>query len=217
MLFDKVFKVDNFQIIDISPEISEATAVYPGDIEFSRRTSLSTKNGDPISLSSILCTLHIGAHADAPIHYHRDGVGISERSLSYYIGPCQVIEVNILPGMRIGVADLKGVQIRTSRVLFKTNSFLNFEKWRTDYNSLSPELIQYLAQHNVCLVGIDTPSVDPDDSKRLEAHNAIYQNNMAILEGLSLKHVEPREYFLVALPLKLRDADASPVRAILLK
>lgn len=216
MLFSK-----NFKIIDISPEVSEKMAVYPGDVAFSRKISLDANLGDNLTLSSVLSTLHIGAHADAPNHYHRDGVGISNRSLSYYLGPCQVIEVNVKLGERISVADLNEKKVNKKnivapRVLFKTNSFLDFNKWCSDYNSLSPELIHYLKQHNVCLVGIDTPSIDPDDSKNLESHNAIYKNDMAILEGLSLKHVAEGEYFLVALPLKLRDADASPVRAVLL-
>ena len=65
------------------------------------------------------------------------------------------------------------------------------------------------------LVGIDTPSVDPETSKTLEAHNACRIANMRILENLVLAHVEPGDYELIALPLKFENLDASPVRAVL--
>ena len=64
-------------------------------------------------------------------------------------------------------------------------------------------------------IGIDTPSVDPGSSQTLEAHQSIAKNNMAILEGLDLSAVTEGLYELIALPLKLKGADASPVRAVL--
>jgi arylformamidase len=65
-------------------------------------------------------------------------------------------------------------------------------------------------------VGIDTPSIDPANSKALETHNRVFENNFSVLEGLDLKNVPTGEYQLIALPLKLMSAEASPVRAILL-
>jgi arylformamidase len=64
-------------------------------------------------------------------------------------------------------------------------------------------------------VGIDTPSVDPMTSKALEAHNAVADHDMAVLEGVVLDAVPPGLYTLVALPLRIEGADASPVRAVL--
>ena len=87
----------------------------------------------------------------------------------------------------------------------------------TDFNSLSPELIEFLVQHEVCLVGIDTPSVDPFSSKALESHKSIAKHDLAILEGLVLDSVPEGLYQLMAFPLKLAQADAAPVRAVLKK
>jgi len=207
---------DGRTLYDISPVISENTAVFPGDEPFSRNTSLSFANKNHLTLSSIKTSVHIGAHTDAPNHYHSAGEGIESRSLNYYLGSCQVVEVQVAPGARIGLKDLGGKDIDASRVLFKTNSFPNPNQWNDDFNSLEPELITWMSQKGVKLVGIDTPSIDPVASKKLESHQRIYENNMAILEGIVLKHVPSGTYELVALPLSLKDADASPVRAVLI-
>lgn len=203
------------RIYDISPPISRETAVYPGDQPFERKVSLDFRKGDNLVLSSVSTTLHVGAHADAPSHYHPKGVGIDERDLTPYMGVVQVISVRIGQKERIHPEHLK-VPIQAKRVIFETNSFPNPNQWRDDFNSLSPELVHFLADQGVVLIGIDTPSVDPSDSKRLESHQAIYERNLSILEGLDLREVPQGSYKLIALPLNLKGADSSPVRAILM-
>lgn len=204
------------KIIDISPTISPSIAVFPGDVAFTRSVSLDFQKGDHLTLSSITATLHLGAHADATNHYHRDGKGIAARDLNLYYGKCQVIRVKIKSGARIFPADLEKIKITAPRILFCTNSFPNPDSWNSDFNSLSPELVAFLAKKKVKLIGVDTPSVDPENSKNLESHNAIYKHKLAILEGLVLKHVKTGIYTLIALPLKIQNADASPVRAVLI-
>lgn len=203
------------KFIEISPELSNKTAIFPGDTAFSRNVIMSFSRGDHFELSAIQTTLHIGAHADAPSHYHQNGETIDLRSPHYYIGNCQVIEVKTKMGARIFPKDFEGIEIVSKRILFKTNSFLNPELWNNDFMSLSPQLIEYLKEKEVILVGIDTPSVDPATEKDLTSHHALYKNNMAVLEGIILEHVTPGEYYLIAIPLRLKGADASPVRALL--
>lgn len=202
---------------DISPEISERSAAFPGDTPFSRKIAQSFEKNDSLLLSSIQLSPHLGAHADAPSHYHPKGMGIAERDLHYYFGPCQVISVWVPRGERILPQHIAGIPIIAQRVLFKTGSFPSPETWNGDFNSFSPELIDELAQKGVILVGLDTPSVDLAADQELLSHQAVWRNNLAILEGLVLQDVPDGEYFLVALPLRIRDADASPVRAILVK
>jgi len=199
---------------DISPLISEQIAVFPGDCVFRRNVSMEIHK-DHLELSSIQTTLHLGAHADAPVHYHEDGCDIAARDLDFYIGACQVITI-ITAAKRIMPSDLSHLEIKAPRVLFRTLSFANPNQWNDNFTALSPELIHYLSAKGVILVGIDTPSVDPATSKKLESHQAIYQNDMAILEGLVLTEVPDACYQLIALPLKIKGGDASPVRAILL-
>jgi arylformamidase len=204
------------EYIDISPVISENIAVFPGDSPFRRKVALEYAKGDHLVLSEIRSTVHLGAHADAPSHYHPDGESIDRRDLSPYMGTCQVVSVKVPRGARITAKDLGATGIQASRVLIKTGSFPDPEKWNSDFNSLSPELIEELASKGVALVGVDTPSVDPETSKGLESHQAIFRSKMAILEGLVLEEVADGFYTLIALPLRIKDADASPVRAILL-
>ena len=202
--------------IDISPEVSERSAVFPGDVPYTRKVSLGFHKGDHLGLSHIETTVHVGAHADAPSHYHPQGQSIAERSLDYYLGPCQVVSAKAAPGARLTPNDLRG-EIKAPRVLFKTGSWPDPDRWNDDFNSLSPQLIAALADRGVTLVGIDTPSIDPHDSKKLESHQAVFARDMAVLEGLTLAAAPDGLYELVALPLKLRGADAAPVRAVLLK
>lgn len=201
-------------IFDISPKISSKLGVWENDIPFSQSILCDMETGDNLTLSSINTTLHIGAHADAPKHYNKNGMDISNRDLSYYIGECQVVHIKIEKGERIKIIHLEGKNICAERVLFKTDSFLPYQ-WNNDFCAFSAELIQFLSRMEVKLVGIDTPSVDLFYDKSLEAHSEIYKYDMAILEGVVLDHVNEGKYELIALPLNIENADASPVRAIL--
>ncbi len=204
-------------LIDISPVISSATAVWPGDVPFSRAVALDMQKGDNLTLSAITTTLHIGAHADAPSHYARHGEAIGERDLELYYGPCEVIRVAVGRGERITPAHLRGARLATPRVLLHTGTFPDPNHFNTDFASLSPELVDELAERGVRLIGIDTPSVDLFADRDLLAHNAVQRHGMAVLETIVLDHVAPGAYTLIALPLKLADGDASPVRAALLR
>jgi len=201
-------------LIDISPLISPRTAVWPGDRAFSREISLAIERGDNIDLSAINTTVHVGAHADAPSHYSSEGATIDQVPLAPYYGACQVMEISVEPGGRILPEDLP-TKIDAPRLLLKTGSFPDPEEFNADFASLSPELVDYLAEHGVRLVGIDTPSVDPFADQELLAHQALRRHAMANLEGLVLAAVTPGRYTLIALPLRIEGADASPVRAAL--
>ena len=201
--------------IDISPPIDSSIHVWPGDTPFAHSINLDIKAGANITLSEIHTTVHVGAHADAPAHYVRDGMDIASRRLEFYIGRCVVLRVPVRRGERVIVEHLDGKVLSAPRVLLRTGTFPNPRKWNNDFAYLSPALVEHLYQHGVMLVGIDTPSVDAFDSKTLEAHQVFAHNDMAMLEGLMLDHVEEGEYELIAPPLPLVGADASPVRAVL--
>ncbi len=197
--------------------INSQIAVFPGDTPFQEEFLLDMKHGHNLTLSKITTTVHLGAHTDAPNHYSAQGASIETRSLNYYFGSAQVIEVHCARGTRIRVQDIQHKAIKATRILFKTKSFPDPYNWNSDFVALSAELVEYLSSKNVKLVGIDTPSIDPAEDKALESHKAIYKHDMAILEGIVLDHVNEGLYQLIALPLKIQAADATPVRAILIK
>ncbi len=208
--------MSNPTIIDISPVVSTSLAVWPGDTPFSQKFAMRIDEGAHLELSSIQSTVHLGAHCDAPSHYIAGGQGIDQRDLSYYHGKCQIISVSIPRGKRIYPKDIP-VKLEAPRVLFKTLSYPDPNHFNTDFNSLSPEVVQYAHEQNVVLIGLDTPSVDPFSSKKLESHKMIADYDMAILEGVVLAHVPDGIYTLIAFPLRIAGADASPVRAVLLQ
>lgn len=210
------------EYIDISPVISERLGVFPGDIPFSRDKLLDFADGHNLRLAGVRTTLHLGAHADGPSHYSSTGVGIGERSLSLYMGRCLVIEAKAPRGARIAREHLVEpwrdlASWPAERILVRTGSFPDPNAWNSDFNSLDPALIEEWARAGVRLIGIDTPSIDPEASKDLPSHQMVARHDLAILEGLVLDQASEGLYTLFALPLRIEGADASPVRAVLFR
>jgi arylformamidase len=201
-------------IYDITPPITDALEVWPSDTPPSREVLLDMKRGANITLSTLRTTVHLGAHVDGPNHYGREAPGIDARPLDDYLGPCQVIRVDIPRLGRISPSILPD-RLLAERVLFATGTYPDPNHFNTDFAAFSPDLVHELRDRGVRLVGIDTPSVDLFDCTELPAHRACLGRNMAILEGVVLQGVPEGVYELIALPLRLVGFDASPVRAIL--
>ncbi len=201
-------------IYDITPPITQDLAVWPGDTPPTREVLCDIAQGDNITLSTLRATVHLGAHADAPIHYKNGAQTIDERAIERYIGLAQLISVRAKPGERFGMNTLSA-RPRASRVLLRTNTYPDPVRFNEDFAAPEPALLHELADAGVVTVGVDTPSVDLYTSKDLPSHAACAERDLAILEGLVLQDVADGMYELIALPLKLVGFDASPVRAIL--
>lgn len=200
-------------VYDLSPPLSPALAVWPGDTPLSREVLQDLARGDSVTLSTLRATAHLGAHADAPSHYAEGAPAIDSRSLDFYLGECQVMRVGVRRGELVRPEALSAVE--TPRVLIHTGTCPDPGVFPRDFAALAPELIDFLHARGVRLVGTDAPSVDPADSKTLDAHRRCLACDMAILEGLALDPVPEGRYELIALPLRLVGFDASPVRAVL--
>lgn len=201
-------------LIDISPVISPRISVWPGDTPYTSKKLSRLADGGGIDLGSLHTTYHVGAHTDAPQHYRLGGRDASQLPLEAYHGPCEVVDVRATRAERFGLEDL-AKQPTAPRVLFKTGTFPDPHAWNDDFAAPEPELIDRLGARGVVLVGFDTPSTDLFHSKGLPAHQMLFKHGMMNLEGLVLSHVPAGHYTLMALPLPLEDADASPVRAVL--
>lgn len=200
-------------IWDISPPLYNNMPVWPNDTPFAAQSTWTMSADCPVAVSKISLSTHTGAHCDAPAHYDVAGKTIDQVDLATYIGACRVIDVvgvrHILPSHITPFLDAC-----PPRVLFKTYAIAPTH-WDDNFASINPATITLLALHGVTLIGIDTPSLDPQQSKTMDAHHAVRACNMAILEGIILNNIPAADYELIALPLKLKDLDASPVRAIL--
>jgi len=200
-------------IWDISPLVDEHTAVWPGDTPFEPTQNLSLEAGDPVNLSDVRLSCHTGAHADAPSHTAIGGAGIDQLPLEPYLGPCTLLDVRPDDGA-IRPTDLPAGGLR-QRVLFRTRDRQDRRVFPSEFTALTVELVDWLAQRGVLLVGLDSPSVDLFDSKTLPVHNVLWRHHILNLECLALADVPSGDYELIALPLRLGGRDASPVRAVL--
>jgi arylformamidase len=204
------------QLWDISPPLHAASPVFPGDARYEQRWAATLGPGCPVNVSTITLSPHTGAHADAPLHYDPAGATAGELDLGPFLGPCRVIHA-------IGAAPLvewrhieHAVDARLPpRVLLRTYARMPVDRWDGALAAFAPETIERLAERGVLLVGIDSASIDPADSKTLASHQVIRRRGLRVLENLVLDDVPEGDYELIALPLKLMTADASPVRAVL--
>ena len=201
---------------DISPPVHAGAPVFPGDTPSRQRWAASIGPGCPVNVGELTLSPHVGAHADAPLHYDPDGASIGTVELTPYLGPCRVIHA-IDRGPLIDWVDLAhAIDDRLPpRVLVRTYRRMPIDRWDPALAAFAPEAVERLADLGVRLIGIDTASIDPADSKDLPSHQVIRRREVRVLENLVLDEVDEGDYELIALPLKLVTADASPVRAVL--
>ena len=201
---------------DISPPVHAASPVFPGDARYEQRWAATIAPGCPVNVSTITLSPHTGAHADAPLHYDADGATIGALDLGPFLGHCRVIHaIGVTPLVQWQHLAHAFVERLPPRVLVRTYERMPVAAWDGELAAYAPQTIERLADLGVTLVGIDTASIDPADSKSLDSHQVIRRRGLRVLENLVLDDVPEGDYELIALPLKLITADASPVRAVL--
>ncbi|MEY4505524.1 MAG: Kynurenine formamidase [Pseudomonadota bacterium] len=200
---------------DISPPVYPGAPVFPGDTAYQQHWVASIEPGCPINVSAITLSPHVGAHADAPLHYDPTGAAIGAVDLQTFIGPCRVIHA-MGCGPLVQPEHLAHAMTGLpERVLVRMYTRMPQDRFDIDLPAFAPETIHLLADRGVLLVGTDSASVDPANSKTLDSHQVLRQRGLRVLENLWLDEVPEGDYELIALPLKLTTADASPVRAVL--
>jgi arylformamidase len=200
---------------DISPPVHAGSPVFPGDTAYRQVWSATLGPGCPVNVSAITLSPHVGAHADAPLHYSPDGETAGALALEPYLGHCRVIHA-IGRGPLLQWEHLAhALQNLPPRVLLRCYERMPQARFDPDLPAFAPQTLERLADAGVRLVGIDSASLDPADSKTLPSHQVVRRRGLRVLENLLLDEVPEGDYELIALPLKLSTADASPVRAIL--
>ncbi|MBU6320682.1 MAG: arylformamidase [Alphaproteobacteria bacterium] len=203
------------RIRDISQPLRDRLPVWPGDTPFDLERTWVLSDGCPVNVSRLTLSTHSGAHADAPLHFDAAGAAIADVDLVPYLGPAQLLSVTsgadriatdeVTPYLKPGVR----------RVLLRTFQTFPHDEWPTRFRTPSPALMDALGAAGVRLIGIDGPSLDPEDAKDLVSHQVLGQWGMAVLEGLVFDGITDGLYELIAPPLRITGADASPVRALL--
>lgn len=205
------------KIYDLSVNIYSNMLKWPSDPEIKINPVLSIENGASVNLSIFNMGSHTGTHIDAPYHFNPDGKTVDKLSLYDLIGEALVVEIK---SDIISVNELKNIDLnRYKRILFKTknSSYLRRKEFCTKYTYLDYRAAKKLVRYNVKLVGIDYLSIEKFDSRTHNVHKILTRNNIIILETLKLSKIKPGKYFLVALPLKIKNCDAAPARVVLIK
>ena len=204
------------KIIDISLTLHPNLVVWQGDPKIKFITN-STVERDGIMGSRLQLGVHNGTHIDAPAHFLKDGFGVDKIDPEKLIGECTVLEIG---SEEINSQDLKGKNFKP-RVLFKTKNsqskLLDDPDFHTDYVYLTLDGADYLVEKGVILVGTDYLGIEKKSAPGHPVHTKLLENEVVIVEGLNLVNVEPGNYDLVSLPLRLKDLDGSPARVLLIQ
>jgi arylformamidase len=203
--------------IDVSIPLHNGMVNWPGDAPFHRLETLKIANGDPCNLSQFCSSAHIGTHMDAPRHFLAHGHGMESMPIEAVIGPARVIAIQDSDLIRVRELDQHHLR-PGERILFKTRN--SDHLWKTNdfheqFVHIPQDTAAYLAGLKVRTIGVDYLSVGGYETDSAETHQALLSAGIWLIEGLNLQHVEPGEYQLVCLPLKLVGSDGAPARAVL--
>lgn len=202
------------KIFDISRPVFSGMPVWPGDTDARFDIVVRIAEGAVVNIGALKISIHTGTHVDAPWHYADAGETIDRIAPDVYVGPARVIDARGRDTLSRELFD--GIDLAaTPRVLFRTDAWTDPQAFPREWPVMEDGLPAWLAERGVRLVGFDVPSVDKLDSKTLPVHLACFRANLLILESTDLRAVEPGIYELIALPLRIRGGDGSPVRAVL--
>jgi arylformamidase len=203
--------------IDVSVPLRSGMVHWPDNPPVRIERMLDMESGDAANVSTISLGSHTGTHMDAPIHFVRGGEGIDRMPLDATLGRTRVIGIQDPESVKPEELEPHGIR-RGERVLFKTRN--SSRRWWTqdfieDFVYVSQEAARYLADLGVRTVGVDYLSVGGFFRDGAETHQALLGAGIWVIEGLNLSGIEPGEYELICLPIKVEEGDGAPARAIL--
>jgi arylformamidase len=202
------------KLVDISMPLYNGIPGWPGDTPYSFELAWTKEQSGSVNVGKLEMSAHTGTHIDAPFHFDNEGKRVFDLPIELYLGPATVIDVSGQQEITLNSIREK-INSNTKRILFKTECWGDRTAFPEKIVPILPEIVPFLKECGVGLIGVDMPSVDQIDSKELPAHHTLHAHNIHILEGLVLDQVVEGEYELIALPLPLKEADGSPVRAVL--
>ena len=203
------------KIHDVTVPISEDMIAYPGDPKIRIKQTRKLNENAAYNLRTLTFGSHTGTHIDAPLHLIENGQSVDDLPLEMLIGRARVVEVTAPVITREVLQEFDFTA--DMRLLFKTrNSYLWGQgRFVREYVYLTPDAARHLLKEGIKLVGIDYLSVDKFDAEGLEAHAEFLGAGAIIIEGLNLREIEPGDYEMICLPLKIKDGDGAPARVVL--
>ncbi|HKG20928.1 MAG TPA: cyclase family protein [Blastocatellia bacterium] len=204
------------KIYDVTVPLSKELVIYPGDPPVRiERKNIINKNDSKYNVSRISFGSHTGTHIDPPFHFIEEGITVDNLPLEMLIGRARVVEVT---APRIDEGVLEEFDFTADvRVLFKTrNSYLWSKKtFVEEFVYITPGAARALVNEGIKVVGMDYLSVEKFGAEEPETHLTLLKAGTLIIEGLDLREVEPGDYELICLPLKIKDGDGAPARVVL--
>jgi arylformamidase len=208
-----------FNVHDITAVIHPDIFCWPGEHHlYKHHYARSIDDGDSINVSRISCSMHLGTHVEAPYHKTDNGAKLDEFPLETFMGSAYVIDLTAVEKC-ITLNDINNVDLKGSSIcLIKTRSsrLLDMPSFDTDFIFMDEKSAMYLTDKNIKAVGIDSLGIDPVDNETPHIHNIFLNANILIYEGLDLRDVKEGRYYFIGLPLRVQNAEASPVRAVLI-
>jgi len=208
--------------IDLTLTISESIPSFSGSPK-PQFISWSNLKEDGYNLELLFLSSHTGTHLDAPYHFVKNGLKINQISLDRLIGKAILIKIKKTKNNAITKSDIILFEKKNGKIPNKSSIFF-FTGWQknlqkknyfTENPGLDISAAKYIASKKINLVGIDSPSIDLGNDESFNVHHIFLKNNILIVENLTnLKKISSKEFNFTILPLKLKDATGSPVRAI---
>ncbi len=208
------------KIHDISIPISSTMPTYPGDPAVSIEPVLQIAKGDAANVSRLSFGDHSGTHLDPPVHFIPGGMTVDQLDVNVLYGPARVVDMTHVE-KAITAQDLERAKLpkRAVRILFKTR---NSELWdrsgfQKDFVAFAWDAAQWIVDHGIKLVGIDYLSAESFGASEPKTHRILLGAGVIIVEGLDLRNIAPGNYTLACLPLKIKNGDGGPTRAVLIE
>ena len=205
---------------DISLPISSSSIAWDGLAPSDLKWLARIEDEAAVNVGALDCCLHTGTHADAPLHVRADGLAVDLLDPSIFVGPALVLRTE--SESSIGLQELRGLghdvlrgRPESARILIATPCQYDGSHFPEQIPHLEAEAAEYLIWLGAKLVGVNVPSLDPLDSRKMLAHRLVFDAEGGVLENLDLRGVTKGRYELVAVPIKIVGADAAPVRALL--
>jgi arylformamidase len=212
------------KIHDISVTLEGGIPIWPGNPGFELVRVNDIQQGGSSNVSKLSLGCHTGTHVDAPVHFIPGAAGVDTLPLELLTGPATVYWVTTNPddGNNINAAALDRARIPegAQRILLKSRNSdlwkLGPHEFRADFAGITADGAEWMVANKIGLVGVDYLSVGPKGMGKA-THEILLNAGVVIVEGLNLSQVEPGNYDFYCLPLKLKDSDGAPARAVLIE